>query len=48
MDYIQTGKQGKSCTELLERTQQGIDLSKSLLRTTGGAKVVEPGIIQWF
>jgi len=47
MDYIQTGKSGESCTELLERTQRGMDLWESLLRTAGGAIVVEPGKSDW-
>jgi len=47
MDYIQTGKPGESCTELLQRTQRGMDLWESLLRTTGGAIVVEPGKSDW-
>ena len=47
MDYIETGKPGESCDELLHRTQQGMDLWESLLRTTGGAIVVEPGKTDW-
>ena len=47
MDYIQTGKPGESCDELIHRTQQGMDLWESLLRTTGGAIVVEPGKTDW-
>ena len=47
MDYIQTGKPGESYAELLQRTQRGMDLWESLLRTTGGAIGLEPGKTDW-
>jgi len=49
MDFIQTGILGKSGTELLERTQRGMDLWESLLRTAGGGivVVVEPSKSDW-
>ena len=47
MDYIQTGLPGETPLALLERTQRGMDLRESLLRTTGGAIVVEPGKSDW-
>jgi len=43
MDYIQTGRPGESCAELLQCTHRSMDLWESLLRTTGGAIVVELG-----
>ena len=47
MDYIQTADKGELEQELLHKTQNGMNLWESLLRTTGGAIVVEPGKTDW-
>ena len=47
MDYIQTAEEGETEQDLLHKTQKGMNLWESLLRTTGGAIVVEPGKTDW-
>ena len=47
IDYLQTADKGETEVELLQKKQKGDDLWESLLRTTGGAIVVEPTKTDW-
>ena len=47
MDYIQTAEEGEPEQKLLHKTQNGMNLWESLLQTTGGAVVVQPGKTNW-